>query len=55
MYWKLEWSWECDDFTGSDVAYFETEEEVMDFVKKVKEHPYKEITSMYLTYVKKLI
>ena len=28
MYWKLEWSWECDDFTDSDVAYFETEEDI---------------------------
>ncbi len=54
MEWKLEWTWECDNFSWGDVAYFETEEEAMDFVKKVKENPYREITSMYLTYIKRL-
>ena len=55
MNWKLEWAWESDHFFGSDTAYFETEEDAMDFVKKVKENPYREITSMYLTYVKRLV
>ena len=55
MNWKLEWAWESDHFFESDTAYFETEEDAMDFVKKVKENPYREITSMYLTYVKRLV
>ena len=55
MNWKLEWMWERDDFVGSDVAYFETQEDAMNFVKKVTENPYKKVTSMYLTYTQKLI
>ena len=55
MNWKLEWMWERDDFVGSDVAYFETQEDAMNLVKKVTENPYKKVTSMYLTYTQKLI
>jgi hypothetical protein len=55
MYWKLEWLWECDDFTGSDVSYFATEEDAINFLKKATANPYKKITSMYLTCIRKII
>ena len=55
MDWKLEWTWDRDGVVGGDVAYFETQEETMNFVIKVTENPYKKVTSMYLTHVKKLI
>ena len=55
MDWKLEWTWDRDSFVGSDVAYFESQEDAMNFVKKVKENPYKKVTSMYLTHIQKLI
>ena len=55
MNWKLEWNWESDRFYGSDRKYFETEKQAREFIEVLKQNPYREITSMYLTYTSRII
>lgn len=55
MNWKVEWTWENDNGCHSGVEHFTTRRDAMSFIKMLKENPYREITSMYLTHIKKLI
>lgn len=55
MNWKLEWKWESDNFFGGDQKYFESEEQAREFIEVLKKNPYREITSMFLTHIIRII
>ena len=55
MNWKLEWYWVSDRFYGSDRKCFETEKQAREFIEALKQNPYREIHSMYLTYESRII
>lgn len=55
MDWELKWRWKSDEVCGSDYKYFETEDDARDFIEVLKNNPYREITSMFLTHTMRII
>ena len=52
----LEWNWIREDgLYGSDIAYFQTKEEVDAFVKQITSNPYKKVLNCWITTVEKII